>query len=110
MERKSPARSGRSGPSAMCDCAIFSTIVCPISVISRRSAIGLEQLHQLAEARLLLQAPDGIHGAATCTARHHRLRQRLEFLLDFAVGQRISRIPLGIVELRRELAAINGVD
>ncbi len=36
--------------------------------------------------------------------------QRLEFLFDFAVRQRISRIALGIVELRRELAPINGVD
>src|ERR1039457_4618163 len=76
MERKSPARSGRLGPSAMWACAIFSTMVWPMSMTSRcRGPIGLEQLHQLGHARLLLQAPDGVHGAAADFARHHRLRQ-----------------------------------
>src|ERR1039457_2483650 len=31
IDRKSPARRARVGPSAICACAIFSTMVCPIS-------------------------------------------------------------------------------
>src|ERR1019366_7482866 len=111
MERKSPARSARPGPSAMWACAIFSTMVCPISVLSHCGrAVSLKQLHQLRHARLLLQVPDGVHGAATSFARHHRLRQRLELLLHFCIGQRIPRIALGVVELGCKLAAIDGMD
>src|SRR5664279_1134587 len=86
MERKSPARNGRPGPSAMWACAIFSTMVWPMSMTSRcRGPVGLEQLHQLGHARLLLQAPDGVHGAAADFTRHYRLRQRLKLLFHFLV-------------------------
>src|SRR5271157_3414585 len=92
MERKSPARRGRSGPSAMCACEIFSTMVWPMCLsVSRAEArkcknkqstallkarpfkAGLEQLHQLGHARLLLQVPDGIHRAAACRSEERRV-------------------------------------
>src|SRR5215468_11285043 len=71
MDRKSPARSGRDGPSAMCDCAIFSTMVCPISNLyclvilstnfAKRNSCGVEgplfpeQISVLVPRQLILQ-------------------------------------------------------
>src|SRR5271165_1054487 len=109
MERKSPARSGRSGPSAMCACEIFSTTVCPISVTSNR-AVSLEQLHQFGYTRLFLQVPDRIHHAAAGFARHYWLGECLKLLFNFSIGQRISLVALGIVELRGEFTSVDGVN
>src|SRR5271165_2150050 len=109
IDRKSPARSGRLGPSAMCVCEIFSTIVCPIC-LSPALAIGVEELHQLAHARLLLQRPNRIDRLAPCGLCHHRPGQRLEFLFNFPVGQRIAQIALGIIQLLAELAAVGRLD
>src|SRR5271157_2618054 len=129
MERKSPARRGRSGPSAMCACEIFSTMVWPMCLsVSRAEAhtskseqstarlktrpfkADFEQLHQLGHARLLLQVPDGIHCAAACFARHHRLGERLKLFFNFLVSQRISRVALRIVELLGEFTSVDGVN
>src|SRR5208337_1862613 len=103
MERKSSVRSGREGPSVMCAWAIFSTMVWAI-LVTFSSVAGLKQLHQLRHARLLLQVPDRDHRASAGFARHYRPRQRLKLLLNFLVSQRIARVTLGIVKLRRKLA------
>src|SRR5271166_2966841 len=109
IDRKSPARNGRLGPSVICVCEIFSTIVCPICP-SPALAIGVEELHQLAHARLLLQRPNRIDRLAPCGLCHHRPGQRLEFFFNFPVGQRIARIALGIIQLLAELAAVRRLD
>ena len=61
-------------------------------------------------ARLLLQIPDSVHGAAASVMRHYRSGQRLKLLFNFFVTERISRIALGIVELSREFAPIDSVN
>src|SRR5208337_4701687 len=55
MERKSPARRGRSGPSAMCACAIFSTIVCPMCLSVWRPADFFEENYRTDGMKRLLR-------------------------------------------------------
>src|SRR5271169_1870129 len=118
METKSPARSGRSGPSARWACASFSTMVwgmnsCQLSVAScqwgrRAGPFRLQQLHQLTHRTELVQLPHRFLHPLACGARHHRRGQRVEFLLDLAVAERIPRVALRIIQLLGELAPVGG--
>src|SRR6516164_1736230 len=109
MERKSPARSGRPGPSAMCVCETFSTIVCPIALPPSLS-ISAEQVHQICHVRLLLQRPNRRDGFTTRRCSHYRLRERLKLFFDFLIRQGIARIAFGIIQLPPELATLGGQD
>src|SRR5271166_2094852 len=109
IDRKSPARSGRFGPSTMCVCEVFSTIVCPMCR-PLPLAIGAEQLHQPVHTRLPIQCPDRVDGVAPPDLCHHRPGESLKLLFHFLVGQRIPWVALGIVKLLAELAAIRRLD
>src|SRR5467141_1154670 len=116
MDRKSPVRSGREGPSAMCIWAIFSTIVWGIGSPSmfrflplfchppqlrpgfrmRRFAgawIGLQQRHQLADRGHLLQIPDGVLQLPLGLGRENTLGECRKLLFNLLVGERVARIP-----------------
>src|SRR5512146_157475 len=128
MARKSPAASGRGGPSVMCNCAIFSTMVWPIGILRVipagagrgpcRSpptlptpgglALRPADLHECAHALLPLQVPYRVLEPPPDPLRQDRRRQGVELLLDLGIGERVARVALGIVELPGELAPIPG--